>query len=155
MKLILNDLHFLHLRAHMSIHMSQVHLQLIPLRFTVMSFSMLTVLLGSRYVHVHADPRRSPLRVHDGHGGYDIDQSGCQPAVQRPSPVGVLLLHPHFTHHLAWSGRQDVHLGGGGGIRGYLSTVHLCDVPAGQPSGAAMLTVTEINVKCVEKCFRM
>lgn len=66
--------------------------------------------MDSRYVHVHTDSRCSPVTVHDGHGGDDIHQRGCQSAVQRPSPVSVLLFHPHLTHHLPRTGRQNVHL---------------------------------------------
>lgn len=34
-----------------------------------------------RYVHIHTDSWCSPLTVHDSHGGDNIDQGGCQPAV--------------------------------------------------------------------------
>lgn len=66
--------------------------------------------MDSRYIHIHADPRCPPLTVHDSHCGDDIDQGGCQPAVQRPSPVRVLLFYPHFTHHLTGASRQNIHL---------------------------------------------
>lgn len=62
-------------------------------------------------VHVHADSWCSPLTVHDGQGGDDVDQGGCQPPVQCPPPVGVLLFHTHPTHHLTWAGGQHVYLG--------------------------------------------
>lgn len=75
-----------------------------------LTFLRITQSVDSRYVHVHTDSRCSPLRVHDRHGGDDIDQGGCQPAVQRPSTVSVLLFYPHLTHHLTGAGRQNVHL---------------------------------------------
>lgn len=63
-----------------------------------------------RNVHIHTDSWRSPLTVHDSQCGDNIDQGGCQAAVECPSPVGVLLFYPHLTHHFAWAGGQDVHL---------------------------------------------
>lgn len=66
--------------------------------------------LNSRYIHIHADPWSSSLTVHNGHGGDDVHQGSCQPAVQRPTAVCVLLFHPHLAHHLPGACRHKIHL---------------------------------------------
>lgn len=129
---------FVHLKAQMSILSFSTcdakalgHQRGVKLFF----FLRFTLFTDSRYVHVHTDSRSSPLTVHDGHGGDDVDQGGCQPAVQRPSTVGVLLFHPHPAHHLSWACGQDVHLGS--------NITVLCDSATTRTISSSLNTVCE------------
>lgn len=113
--------------------------------------------MDSRYVHVHADTRRSPVTVHDRHGGDDIDQGGCQPAVQRPSPVSVLLLNPHLTHHFTWSSRQNVHLRKKKHVRFYLTKQDWVrvsnEVPGARVASLTGVHIQKLKMKCGSMCL--